>query len=61
MCWLLHCKHLGPISRIGKKYDVQRTRLAEINVKQKWGNFDPGEKHARDKRANIINKLEKLF
>jgi hypothetical protein len=46
---------------VGKKYDVQRTRLAEINVKQKWGNFDPGEKHARDKRANIINKLEKIF
>jgi glycosyltransferase involved in cell wall biosynthesis len=60
-CWLLHCKHLGPIARVGKKYDVQRTRLAEINVKQKWGNFDPGEKHARDKRANIINKLEKIF
>jgi hypothetical protein len=60
-CWLLHCKHLGPIARVGKKYDVQRTRLAEINVKQKWGNFDPGEKHARDKRAHIINKLEKIF
>jgi glycosyltransferase involved in cell wall biosynthesis len=59
--WLLHCKHLGPVERIAERYDATRARLAEVNVANRWGNFDPGMKHAMDKRAAIMPKLEKLF
>ena len=59
--WLLHCKHLGPIERIGQLYDLRRTKLSENNVQRRWGNFDPGMKHAHDKRAFIMSHLERIF
>lgn len=57
---LLHCKHLGPLQRIAEGYDVRRSRLSAINVERKWGNFDPGAKHAQDKRAYIKAHLQAL-
>ncbi len=58
--YLLHCKHIYPIEDIAKGYDERRKRLSEINVRQKWGNFEPGAKHATDKRNMILSKLEKI-
>ena len=57
---LLHCKHLGPVERIARKYKDQRERLSEINVKNKWGNFDPPMKHALDKRTAILGNLQPI-
>lgn len=52
-CYLLHFHQLGPVERIAKLYDERRQRLAEINVRHGWGNFEPGLKHAQDKRNFI--------
>jgi len=60
-CWLLHCSHLGPIERIAAKLDAKRARLSALNVERRWGNFDPGMKHAQDKRALIMPGLVTLF
>ena len=59
--YMLHCKHLGPVERIAKKYDVQRTRLSPTNVKGRFGNFEKGSKHARDKRAAIMKTYQQVI
>lgn len=59
--YLLHCKHLGPVERIAKEYDEDRKRLAPINVEHGWGNFEPGMKHAQDKRARIKANLVEII
>lgn len=58
--YLLHCKHIYPIEDIAAAYDARRKRLSEINVRQRWGNFEPGTKHAQDKRNMILSKLEQI-
>lgn len=59
--YLLHCKHLGPIERDIARYTRQRQRLSELNVQRKWGNFEPPEKHARDKRHAILRCLQRVI
>lgn len=59
--YLLHCKHLGKVERIAQKYDIQRTRLSARNVKEKWGNFQRGIVHAKEKRAMIMGRLERVI
>lgn len=59
--YFLHCKHLGPIERIARKYDVQRTRLSARNIKEKWGNFDPGIVHAKEKREAIMSTVRRVI
>jgi glycosyltransferase involved in cell wall biosynthesis len=59
--YLLHCKHLGPVERIAARYDAVRKRLAPVNEKHRWGNFEPGLKHAQDKRDAILPRLEQVI
>lgn len=59
-CFLLHCKHLGPVERVAAEYAADRQRLSAINVQRKWGNFDDPLKHAREKRAGILSRIERV-
>lgn len=59
--YLLHYHHIGPIERIAQRYDATRERLSKINVDNNWGNFDPGMKHASDKRAAIFKTLRQVI
>jgi hypothetical protein len=59
--YLLHFHQIGPIERIAKKYDRTRARMCEANVNNKWGNFEPGIKHATDKRNFILSRLERVI
>lgn len=59
--YLLHYHHIGPIDRIAARYDATRKRLSPTNVKNRFGNFDPGMKHAQDKRALIAKTLHQVI
>lgn len=58
--YLLHYHHIGPIERLAARYDATRARLSSENVKNRWGNFDAGMKHALDKRALILPGLHRV-
>lgn len=60
-CYLLHFHHVGPIEKIAAKYDATRARLAEINVRNHWGNQGDGMKHAQEKRAYILKNLMEVI
>jgi hypothetical protein len=53
-CLLLHFHHIGGVDRIARRYDENLARRSEINKRFRWGNFEPGIKHARDKRDLIM-------
>lgn len=59
--YLLHYHHIGSLQRIADKYDATRKRLSETNVKHRYGNFDPGLKHAQDKRELIFKTLHQVI
>jgi glycosyltransferase involved in cell wall biosynthesis len=59
--WLLHYHHIGPIERIAARYDATRQRLSAANVKNRHGNFEPGMKHAFDKRVAILNEIFRVI
>ena len=59
--YLLHFHHLGGLQRVADRYDAQRRRLSALNVQNRWGNFDPGMKHAQDKRAFIMQTYRKII
>lgn len=58
--YLLHFKHLGPVERIAENNRGKRERLAAINVKMRWGNFDDPLKHAQDKRTKLLAGLRRV-
>lgn len=58
--YMLHYKHLGPVERIAENNRSKRSRLAEINVKMRWGNFDDPLKHAQDKRDKLLAGLRQV-
>lgn len=59
--YLLHYHHIHPIEKIAKNYDDCLARRSEEDIKNRWGNCDPGIKHAREKRAYILSRLEKVI
>ena len=59
--YLLHFHQIGPIERIAQKYDRMRSRMCQANVEHRWGNFEPGIKHATDKRNAIKSRLERVI
>ena len=59
--YLLHFHQIGPIERIAAVYDARRPRLSKINEEKKWGNFEPGMKHALDKRAYILARIQQVI
>jgi len=59
--WLLHCKHLGPLSRIAARYDAIRAAYSANNVAHKWGNYDAGIKHASDKRNLLLPQVRRII
>lgn len=60
-CYLLHCKHLGPVERVARLYDEKRSRLSQHNVSHNQGNFRDGIIHAQDKRNGILSRLERVI
>jgi hypothetical protein len=58
--YLLHFHQLGTIEELGKAYDLRRSRLSALNVKQNWGWLGEGIVHARDKRAYIMARVERV-
>ena len=59
--YMLHCHQLGPIEMVAARYDATRARLAEINERNRWGNFVPGIQHAQEKRDLIIPHLQQVI
>lgn len=58
---LLHFHHIGPVERIGERYDATRARMCENNVKMNWGNVhEAGLPHAIWQRETIKSKLERV-
>ncbi len=56
--YLLHYHHgVGPIERVAARLDAKRQRLSDRNVAKRWGNFDKGEVHAKEKREGILQGL----
>jgi len=60
-CYLLHFHHIGPLHEIAMKYDANLARQSAINRQMRWGNQEPGIKHATDKRNMIHAKLERVI
>lgn len=59
--YLLHYHQIGPLDFIAARYDATRKRLSAENVRNGHGNFDPGMKHALDKRALILPGLHRVL
>lgn len=59
--YLLHCHHVWGLERSTKRYERQRSRLSESNVQRRFGNFEPADKHAKDKRAMILKGLKQVI
>ena len=60
-CYLLHCHHLGSIERIAALYDANRSRHSAANKQNKWGLQCDGTTHAKEKRAAIMAKRERVI
>ncbi len=58
---LLHYKHIGSVERIGERYDGNRARFSQENIRHGWGNYEPGVKHATDKRNAILKNRSKVL
>lgn len=59
--YLLHFHQIGPIGLIAARYDRTRARMCDANVENRWGNFEPGIKHATDKRNFIESNIERVI
>lgn len=59
--YLLHYHQIGGLDRTTRRYAGQQSRHSETNKKNKWGNFAPPDHHAREKRALITGKLERVI
>lgn len=60
-CLLLHFHHIGPKEDIAAKFDATKSRMCEANIKNRWGNLEPGIKHVADKRTGIVPFLTQLI
>jgi hypothetical protein len=59
--YLLHFHHIHPLEILARNYDDRLARKSEVDKKNRWGNFEPGIKHALDKRAYITGRLERVI
>jgi hypothetical protein len=59
--YLLHFHQLGGIERIAARYDATLARLSQINRQHRWGNLEPGLKHALAKREALLQRLERVI
>jgi len=59
--FMLHFHQIGGLERISHRYAGQQSRHSQTNIKNKFGNFEAPDKHARDKRALITAKLEQVI
>ena len=60
-CFLLHFHHIGGLERIARRYDENQKRQSAMNKKMRWGNMEDPLKHAKDKRAMIMSKLQQVI
>ena len=59
-CYLLHFHQIGPIERIGARYDAVKSRMSRANKQHGWGNMKPGMVHAQEKRDLILPRLRQV-
>lgn len=60
-CWLLHFHHISPVEEIGAGYNAIIARHGEMNRRMGWGIQRDGLAHARDKRAYIMSRIERVI
>lgn len=58
--YLLHYHQIGPIERIGDRYDATTRRLSAINRTMGWGQRPAGVVHAQEKRDLICPFLRRV-
>ncbi len=58
--YLLHFKHIGPVERVGERYDGNKSRFSEVNKRHGFGWHGEGIVHAKQKRAAIMAKRMKV-
>jgi glycosyltransferase involved in cell wall biosynthesis len=58
--FLLHYHQIGSIEKIAARYDEHTKRMCEANIRNHWGNQEPGMKHAIEKRNLILSRLERV-
>lgn len=58
--YLLHYHQIGPIERIGARYDAVKERMSLSNRVHRRGNFKPGVVHAQEKRDFIMPRLRRV-
>ncbi len=59
--YLLHFHHIMPVEEVAAKYDAHRARMSEVNRHHRWGNFQDGSLHAKNKRALINSTLQRII
>lgn len=59
--YLLHYKHIGSVQRVGDRYDGNKSRFSEVNIKHGWGWAGEGLTHAIQKRAEILTNRKKVL
>ena len=58
---LLHYHQIGTAEQVAARYDATRKRLAAINERNRWGNFESGADHVQTKRKKILPYLEQVI
>lgn len=58
---LLHYHHLGPVQRVGTRYDGNKSRFSDENKKHGWGWQGDGLSHSIQKRAAILAQRRKVL
>lgn len=59
--FLLHYKHIGSVERIGERYDGNKSRFSEVNKRHGFGWHGEGIVHAKQKRAAIMARRQKVI
>lgn len=59
--FLLHYKHIGPVERVGLRYDGNKSRFSDVNKKHGFGWHGDGLVHAKQKRNAIMAHRRKVL
>lgn len=59
--YLLHYHHLGPVDRVGRRYDGNKSRFSDENKQHGWGWQGDGLTHSIQKRATILGARRKVI
>lgn len=60
-CLMLHFHHIGGLERVARRYDENLARRSDFNRRHRYGNFEPGIKHATDKKARAMQAYGRVI